>query len=212
MLAGGFMPFASCFGRDLILLREPSDAKINRFLDGQRSLPFSYPEVGASSREAPPGYRVNHLRGRLGAGPETFAQAVLAMRHWKMYETGWTRLCWPDASILKGTVVGVVGRHLGLRSLNACRIAYAHEDEGPSLKRFGFAVGTLPGHVERGEERFTVEWHAADDSVYYEVFAFSRPAHPLVKAASPLAHLIQRRFALDSLRSIASAVTGETNR
>jgi hypothetical protein len=42
----------------VLLLREPSDAKIRRFLDGQRSLPFSYPEVGASRDEAPPGYGV----------------------------------------------------------------------------------------------------------------------------------------------------------
>jgi hypothetical protein len=31
----------------VILLRKPPDARIGRFLDDQRSLPFSYPEVGA---------------------------------------------------------------------------------------------------------------------------------------------------------------------
>ena len=197
---------------DVILLREPSDARVRRFLKGQRSLPFSYPEGGASRDGAPPGYGVNHHRGRLGTGAHTFARAVEAMGRWKMYETGWTRLCWPDAPIAEGTVVGVIGRHLGFRSLNACRIAYVFEDEGPSLKRYGFAVGTLPGHVERGEERFTVESHAVDDAVFYEVFAFSRPAHPLVGAAGPLARLIQRRFAVDSLRSMRTTVAGGTNR
>jgi hypothetical protein len=39
----------------VILLREPSDTHIERFLDHQRSLPFSYPEVGASRDGAPPG-------------------------------------------------------------------------------------------------------------------------------------------------------------
>ena len=126
-----------------------------------------------------------------------------------MYETGWTRLCWPDASISEGTVVGVVGRHLGFRSLNACRIVYEYEDEEPSLQRYGFAVGTLPGHVEQGEERFSVEWQEADDAMYYEVFAFSRPAHPLVKATQPLARRIQSRFAVDSLRSMQVAVGGK---
>lgn len=189
----------------MILLREPSEAKIRRFLEGQRFLPFSYPEVGASREGAPPGYQVNQHRGRLGAGTETFERAVEAMRRWKMYETGWTRLLWPDAPISEGTVVGVLGRHLGLWSLNACRIAYVLEDDGPSLKRRGFAIGTLPGHVERGEERFTVEWRAADDSVSYELFAFARPAHPLARAAPLLARLIQRRFAVDSLRSMAAA-------
>ena len=40
----------------MILLRKPSDSRIRRFLDEQRSLPFSYPEVGASREGAPPGY------------------------------------------------------------------------------------------------------------------------------------------------------------
>jgi uncharacterized protein (UPF0548 family) len=190
----------------VILLREPSDARIRRFLDAQRSLPFSYPEVGASRDGAPPGYPINQYRGRLGEGPETFERAVGAIRSWKMYETGWTRLLWPDVPITEGTVVGVLGRHYGLWSLNACRITYTIEDEGTSLKRYGFAVGTLPGHVERGEERFTVEWHATDDSVFYELFAFSRPAHPLAMAAPPLARLVQRRFARDSLQSMTAIV------
>jgi uncharacterized protein (UPF0548 family) len=196
----------------VILLKKPSETRIERFLEGQRSLPFSYPEVGASRDGTPPGYPVNQYRGRLGEGQETYALAVRALRHWKMYETGWTTLCWPDAPISEGTVVGVLGRHLGFRSLNACRIAYTIEDEGPSLERYGFALGTLPGHVERGEERFTVEWHAADDSVYYELFAFARPAHPLARAAPPLARLVQRRFARDSLRSMISAASGGSDR
>jgi len=190
----------------MILLREPSDARIRRFLDAQRPLPFSYPEVGASRDGAPPGYPINQYRGRLGEGPETFERAVGAIRSWKMYETGWTRLLWPDVPITEGTMVGVLGRHYGLWSLNACRITYTIEDEAPSLKRYGFAVGTLPGHVERGEERFTVEWHATDDSVFYELFAFSRPSHPLAMAAPPLARLVQRRFARDSLQSMTAIV------
>ena len=62
-------------GSNVLLLREPSDAKIRRFLEGQRSLPFSYPEVGASRDGAPTGYGVNHHRGRLGTGQQAFARA-----------------------------------------------------------------------------------------------------------------------------------------
>ena len=97
----------------MLLLREPSHERVRRFLDGQRSLTFSYPEVGASQGRAPTGYGVNRHRGRLGTGPQAFARAVQALKQWKMYETGWTRLCWPDAPISEGAVVGVVGRHLG---------------------------------------------------------------------------------------------------
>ena len=190
----------------MILLREPSDAQIRRFLDEQHSLPFSYSEVGASRDGTPPGYPINHHRGRLGAGLETYARAVEAIRGWKMYETGWTKLCWPEAPITEGTVVGVLGRHFGLWSLNACRITYTLEEERSPLRRYGFAFGTLPGHVEQGEERFTVEWRRADNAVWYEVFTFARPAHPLARVGAPFIRLVQRRFATDSLRSMAAAV------
>jgi uncharacterized protein (UPF0548 family) len=105
-----------------------------------------------------------------------------------------------------GTVVGVLGRHFGLWWLNACRIVYVIEEEASLLKRYGSAFGTLPGHVERGEERLTVEWHRADDSVFCEVFALARPAQPLVTLGPPFVRMIQRRFAAASLRAMAAAV------
>ena len=107
--------------------------------------------------------------------------------------------------ITGGTVVGVLGRHFGLWSLNARRIVYVIEEQASLLRRYGFAFGTLPGHVERGEERFTVGWHRAEGSVWYEVFAFARPAHPLAKVGLPFVRLIQRRFAAASLRVMAAA-------
>jgi uncharacterized protein (UPF0548 family) len=138
----------------VILLREPSDAQVERFLDDQCSLPFSYPEVGASRDGAPPGYPVNHHHGRLGTEQQTFARAVEALRGWKMCETGWTKLCWPKAPIKEGTIVGILGRHFGSWSLDACRIAYVTQEEGPLLKPYGFAFGTLSGHgPPRGRDR-----------------------------------------------------------
>ncbi len=191
----------------MISFREPTEARIAHFLQAQRSLPFSYPEVGASRDGAPPGYPINHHRGRLGWGVETFKRACEAMERWEMYKLGWTRLLWPDAPIADGTVVGILGHHFGIWSLNACRIAYVIEEEDGSLRRYGFAFGTLPGHVEQGEERFTLEWHGGeDDSVWYEVFAFARPGHPLAKVGRVFVGMVQKRFAADSLRAMAAAV------
>ena len=75
---------------------------------------------------------------------------------------------------------------------SAARVVYLVE-EGRPVRRFGFAYGTLPDHVETGEERFTVEWHENDDSVWYDMLAFSRPQHPLIKLSSPLARMLQKR-------------------
>jgi uncharacterized protein (UPF0548 family) len=44
-----------------------------------------------------------------------------------------------------GTVIGVLGRHFGLWSLNACRIVYVIEEEASLLRRYGFAFAR-PAH------------------------------------------------------------------
>ena len=185
----------------MILLRRPSDARIGRFLEYQRSLPFTYPEVGASREGVPPGDPVNQLRGRLGAGPETFARAVEALRGWKMYETGWTKLCRPEAPITEGAVVGVLSRDFG--DVVAQRLSDCLSDRGEG----GFATESLRVRLRHvawsrgaGEECFSVEWHRSEESVLYEVFAFARAANPLVKLGPPFVRLIQRRFAASSLR------------
>ena len=61
------------------------------------------------------------------------------------------------------------------------------------------AIGTLPGHSELGEERFRVEWHRADDSVWFEILAYAGPRHWLARLGSPFTRHLQRRFGADSL-------------
>jgi len=55
----------------------------------------------------------------------------------------------------------------------------------------------LPGHVARGEERFQVEI-AEDDSVWYDILAFSQPRHLLTKIGYPFVRRLQNRFGRDS--------------
>ena len=55
--------------------------------------------------------------------------------------------------------------------MNACRIVYVIDEQGSS-ERYGFAYGTLPDHMERGEERFTVEFDTDDQTVWYDLYAF----------------------------------------
>jgi uncharacterized protein (UPF0548 family) len=160
--------------------------------------------VGASRGRPPKGYTVDHNRVRLGAGPEAFERAVKAVRKWKMFAMPWVQLCWPDAPIEEGATVAVLVKHLGFWSLNAARIVYVLEENGED-KRFGFAYGTLLEHGERGEERFTVEFHAKDQSVWYDVMAFSQP-NLLALLGYPLARYLQKRFARDSMLAMQKAV------
>ncbi|HXG67416.1 MAG TPA: DUF1990 domain-containing protein [Blastocatellia bacterium] len=193
----------------MFLLKEPSADQVRRFLASQHDLPFSYPEVGASQHQSPSGYNIDHNRIRLGEGEETFSRAMQAIQRWKMFDVGWIRLLWPDAPMKIGAMVAVLVRHYGFWSLNACRIVYLIDEDGPA-RWYGFAYGTLPDHGERGEERFSVEWHHGDDSVWYDLFAFSRPAHLLSRVGYPLTRALQKRFARDSKQAMHNAVNGQS--
>ena len=188
----------------MFLLVKPSPERVERFLAAQHNRTFSYREVGYSRRGAPPGYTVDHNRVRLGEGRATFARAVNAIRSWKMFDLGWVSAHPAADEIRPGATVAVRCRHFGFWSLNACRIVYLVDDEGP-IVRFGFAYGTLADHAERGEERFTVEWHHGDGSVWYDIYAFSRPNHPMARLAYPLARFLQKRFVRGSKRAVARA-------
>ena len=150
---------------------------------------------------------------RLGTGEEVFKIAVAALRQWKMFDLGWVRIAWPGAPIREGTEVAIVARTAGFWSLNAARIVHTLEESDLRMRRFGFAYGTLLDHAETGEERFSVELHRADGSVWYDVYAFTRPLLWIARIGYPLSRVYQRRFARDSMaamaRIVAKALSGE---
>jgi len=181
----------------MLLFRRPEVDRIARFIADQAGKPFSYSAVGGTRAQAPPGFVVDHNRIRLGESKKTFDAARSAVREWKMFELGWVELFQRDTVIQQGATVAILARVFGLWSLNACRIVYVIDEDGP-VRRFGFAYGTLREHAESGEERFTVEWRHEDDSVWYDLLAFSRPNQALARIAYPVARSLQRRFARDS--------------
>jgi uncharacterized protein (UPF0548 family) len=178
----------------MFTIREPSESDVAKFISSQRNLPFTYSEVGATNATPPSGYTVDHNRIQLGHGEVTYKLAVEALRGWRQFDLGWVTIVPRGVVVEVGATVAVKARAFGTWSLNACRVVYVIDE----ARRFGFAYGTLPDHVESGEERFLIEW-LEDDSVWYNILAFSRPQHPLVKLSAPLARMLQKRFARDSL-------------
>src|SRR5688500_15917561 len=127
----------------MIQFHDPTTRETEAFLEAQRDSRFSYPEVGATRKGAPPYYQVDHNRVQLGTGAEAFTSAVAAMRQWQMFDRGWVRIAWPGAPIQEGTTVAVVARTAGFWSLNAARIVYTLDESDIRMRRFGFAYGTL---------------------------------------------------------------------
>ena len=100
-----------------------------------------------------------------------------------------------------GNEVLISARFAGIWWTNSARIVYVIDED----RRFGFAYGTLPGHLERGEEQFLVRMDE-HDNVFYSVKAFSRPRHWLAKICYPMVRRLQGRFGMDSLAQMQQPV------
>lgn len=168
-------------------------------------LDFTYSPVGATAHTPPAGYVVDRTRIELGAGESVFLAAKAALQRWEHFRLGWVEPWPPETPIQSGEVVAIMAWTAGLWTLNCCRIVYVVDESGP-IKKFGFAYGTLPGHVESGEELFQIEWDQNTNSVCYDILAFSRPNHFLTRLSYPLVRHTQKRFGRDSAAAMFRAV------
>jgi uncharacterized protein (UPF0548 family) len=192
----------------LFCLREPTEEDVRRFISQQQHSVFSYPEVGATETDVPSRYNIDHNRVFLGRGKVTWRRATETIRGWQMFNMPWVRLYSPTTPVEVGATVAVLVQHFGFYSLNAARIVYVVDEEGP-VSRYGFAYGTLAEHAESGEERFTVEWDRSGDSVWYIILAFSLPQTTLAKLGYPVSRMLQKRFAEASKAAMVAATSRE---
>jgi uncharacterized protein (UPF0548 family) len=132
---------------------------------------------------------------------DQFRAAKGAIDDWKMFDLSWIELFPTRPTREVGQTVAALVRHLGFWSVNISRIVYVVNEES----RYGFAYGTLPCHSEQGEERFLVEHNKATDEVWYDLYAFSKPKHPLARIGFPIARHLQKRFARESLAAMKRA-------
>lgn len=206
---------------------KPDRETIQRLLLISSESELTYPEVGATRFAKdrfdsclPQGYAVDHNRILLGRGLKTFERAKQAIQQWKMFEIDWIETCFTTispkhVSMKVGLNMAVLVR-AKLWSLNPCRVVYTIDEPieltrvlsgnsqtvpGTShqkIIRFGFGYGTLPGHVEMGEERFQVEYDPAEELVWYDLLSFSRPNHLLAKLGFAVVRRYQQAFARDS--------------
>ena len=191
----------------MVSFQKPSVDSMRRFIAEQAKLDFSYSAVGASATTPPAGFVVDRTRIKLGEGEAVYESASAALRRWDHFRLGWVDVWSPETPLEAGEVVAVMGRALGLWWLNCCRIVYVVNETGP-IRKFGFAYGTLPGHVESGEERFVIEWNQGDNSVWYDILAFSRPSQVLIRLGSPIVRRMQKRFGRDSAAAVFRSVNG----
>lgn len=199
------------------LLRKPTPEVLTTYLHRQAAAPLSYDFAGATRGlpdvPKPAGFVHDHRRTLLAQGEHAWQAARAAVDAWAMFQTGWTTLFAPRGAPRPGHAVALVIWYAGLWWVNPTRVLYAIDEEPAAssngLRRFGFGYGTLAEHVERGEERFLIEQDAAGN-VWYDLTAFSRPRHLLVRVANPLTRRLQKAFARDSAAAMIRAVVEQT--
>jgi uncharacterized protein (UPF0548 family) len=180
-----------------VFVRKPSSRIISRFLETQRSCELTYAQVGCTREGSIKGFNCDQYRVKLGNGETVFATACEAIRCWRMFPAPWTQVI-QEHGVRANETVAVLIKAFGLWWLNSTRIVYVVDN---CDRRLGFAYGTLPGHIECGEERFLVEWDE-NDAVWYDLRAVSRPRHWATRLGYPLTRLQQSRFAHDSQRAM----------
>lgn len=183
----------------------PSPKLLDSLLSLKGSLPFSYVEAGCTRGAHPAGYVEDVTHIELGVGANVFRAAKSALQAWRQLRLGWMDVGSPEAELQTGQLVVILVQAFGMWWCNPCRIVYCLDELEP-LARFGFATGTLPGHVAQGEERFLIEWNRETDVVKYEILAISRPKYVLARLGYPLLRRYQKRFGRESAQAMFCAV------
>jgi uncharacterized protein (UPF0548 family) len=158
---------------------------------------FTYPEVGGTAGELPPGYQHLHAARVVGEGRELFERCAETIMTWGV-QRGAGLLVVPGERVEVGAE-NRIGLRLGpLTTWAPCRVVYVVDE--PDRK--GFAYGTLPGHPERGEESFVVSIDE-EGVVEFAVTAFSKPATWFAKLGGPVTKLVQRRVTWRYLEAVS---------
>lgn len=190
----------------MITFRRLTDGQIEEHLRNQVQAPGDPPIEAAPIDQAPAGFLLDCNRIRIGTGAVDFELGRQALRQWKMFELDWLRLLSPECPVEIGRVVGVVIRQLGMTMVCPARIIETIDVAAADRSRFGFIYLALPDHIERGKERFQIVHDHADDSVWFEIQAMSRPRHWLLKLAYPRTRQMQKKFARDAMTALKRAV------
>ena len=185
-------------------LLPPGAELVDRALGAAAHAPLSYAPVGGTEGPLPAGWDHDDQARVVGRGDAAWDAAREAVRRWVPFSMPWVRVHDPALPLAEGAHVAFTSHQLGLWTLNVCRVVAVWD--GPT--RFGFAYGTLDGHVVAGEERFLAARDPATGEVSFGIRKFSRPNHVLVRLAGPVARRLQRQFTADALDAVARFVEG----
>lgn len=171
-----------------MVIGRPAVDRLRRWVAMAAGEESDYGHVGSTiDPGAWPNRRPTSRSIELGTGSGAFDAAAEGLRRWVAHRGIRATVFPADAPIEVGVTLLVV-LPVGPMSMVVANRIVAVVDEP---RRFGFAYGTLPGHQERGEESFIVDWHD-DDRVVATITVDAVPATTAARALGPLVTGAQR--------------------
>jgi uncharacterized protein (UPF0548 family) len=189
-------------------LGRPSEGELAEWLQLAREAKVTYDHVGSTLdplRWDAPGVRSDAVE--VGRGEAGFTAARTALQTWVPQRGLGADVVPARQLVALGESVLVILRVGPFFVVAPDRVVVVIDEP----RRFAFAYGTLPGHPERGEESFTVEWRP-DDSVRATIRVQARPATLAARMAAPGVSLLQGAALRRYLQAINRHVTSEKAR
>lgn len=171
-----------------VQISTPTDKALIRHHERQREAQYNYTEVGATRHTFPEDYYCHRTRFYLGQGSACWDAAKVAIDHWEQFSPDWAKV-YPKEPPQEGKPVVVWFNIFGLWWKNSARIVYVRDE----VDQYGFAYGTLPDHVARGEEYFGIE-RDAEGHCHFVLEAFCTPVFWGARLLEPLMRREQSRF------------------
>lgn len=160
---------------------------------------LTYPDVGATGGPLPAGYHHVQAGRVIGRGREAFARACDDLLAGEAQRRAGVRIRLSQVPLTTGTLVDMRIRLGPLVFRAPCRVVWTER----TADRCGFAYGTLPGHPERGEERFALALTPTGE-VTFTITAFSLPGRWYTRLGGPVARRFQAHMTRRYLDALAA--------
>lgn len=186
-------------------LGRPSDDLLGLIHQQARAAQPTYDHIGSTlDPQRWDGPDVRSESTTVGRGAADFTSARTALRTWVPQLALGADRALASRSVAHGETVVLLLRIGPIHVVVPNRIVAVIDEP----RRFAFAYGTLPGHPERGEESFTVEY-LPDDTVRATIRVEAGPGTVAARAVAPAVVRLQVVALRRYLRAIADHVRAD---